>query len=455
MAGSGASRAHEMTTATRPPEPAAAPEPGRGGGGAAFRTHLARIGPFLPAVPVVAAWILWGHYHGGYFARSWYPGALGALALLVALVVARRRVLPASRPVALALGLLMGLVAWSYLSLLWSDTPGDGLTASNKFLLYLLSAWILALLPWTPRAAAVMLGAWVAGVTAVCSHQPAGRARHQRHRALLHRGALPRPDRLRQRSLGPPGDGALPGVRARLPPRDPGAAEAACPGGLGRPARVLAAAPEPRGADRPDPRDSAVRAARLRSAAARASGACPDRCHGARGRPGLRGVRRRDGGHAGHSEPAGGGSGARQGRECGAAHLAPGSRARRRAHAARPRGPAGPHRRGARPQGRGRGPGARGCGRRGARPREQRRHRRQGRRGLDDLQVGQGHAGPGGRAAHHRLRGPALRLLQGRLRGLRGEASGRDRVRRRTSAATRRNAHSRSRRATHTTSGCV
>ncbi|HEU0023838.1 MAG TPA: O-antigen ligase family protein [Thermoleophilaceae bacterium] len=158
-----------MTTTTRPPEPAPAPEPGRAGGGAAVRTHLARIGPFLPAVPVVAAWILWGHYHGGYFARSWYPGALAALALLVALVVARRRVLPASRPVALALGLFMGLVAWSYLSLLWSDTPGDGLTASNKFLLYLLSAWILALLPWTPRAAAVMLGAWVAGVTAVCS----------------------------------------------------------------------------------------------------------------------------------------------------------------------------------------------------------------------------------------------------------------------------------------------
>ena len=55
------------------------------------------------------------------------------------------------------------------LSLLWSDTPGDGLTASNKFLLYLVSAWILALLPWTPRSVAVLLGAWVAGVTAVCA----------------------------------------------------------------------------------------------------------------------------------------------------------------------------------------------------------------------------------------------------------------------------------------------
>ena len=91
------------------------------------------------------------------------------MALLVALLVARRRILPASRPVALALLMLAAFVAWSYLSLLWSDTPGDGLTASNKFLLFLVSAWILALLPWTPRSAAVLLGAWVVGVTAVCA----------------------------------------------------------------------------------------------------------------------------------------------------------------------------------------------------------------------------------------------------------------------------------------------
>ena len=158
-----------MTTATRPPEPAATPEPGAGGGGARFRDGLAAVGPFLPAVPVVVAWVVWGHYHGGYFSRSWYPGALAAVALLAALLVARRRILPASRPVALALLLLAACVAWSYLSLLWSDTPGDGLTASNKFLLYLVSAWILALLPWTPRSAAVLLGAWVVGVTAVCA----------------------------------------------------------------------------------------------------------------------------------------------------------------------------------------------------------------------------------------------------------------------------------------------
>jgi O-antigen ligase len=158
-----------MTTAIRPPESAGTPEPGASGGGAWVRARLADVGPFLPAFPVVVAWVLWGHYHGGYFARSWYPGAIGGIALLTALLVARRRILPASRPVAFALAMLLGLVAWSYLSLLWSDAPGDGLTASNKFLLYLVTAWILALLPWTARSAAVLLGTWVAGVTAVCA----------------------------------------------------------------------------------------------------------------------------------------------------------------------------------------------------------------------------------------------------------------------------------------------
>jgi tetratricopeptide (TPR) repeat protein len=158
-----------MSTATRPPEPAAAPEPESGRAGFTIRALLAAAAPFLPAAPVVAAWVLWGHHHGGYFARSWYPGALGALALLTALLVARRRILPASRPVAVALLLLAALVAWSYLSLLWSDTPGDGLTASNKFVLYLMAAWVLAMLPWTAASAAAVLGVWVAGVSAVCA----------------------------------------------------------------------------------------------------------------------------------------------------------------------------------------------------------------------------------------------------------------------------------------------
>ena len=155
-----------MTTAARAPEPA--PAPGEPPAGSPLRGRISTAAPFLPAVPVVLAWVLWGHFDGGYFARTWYPCALGALVLLAALVVAKGRMLPTSPPVAVALGLFGALVAWTYLSLLWSTAPGDGLASANKLLLYLISAWILALLPWTTRAAGVMLGLWVAGTTGVC-----------------------------------------------------------------------------------------------------------------------------------------------------------------------------------------------------------------------------------------------------------------------------------------------
>lgn len=124
---------------------------------------------FLPALPVVLAWTLWAHHAGGYFPRSWYPGALGGLLLLAGIALAGRRVVPRQRPVALALALLAGLVVWSYVSLLWSDAPGDGLTSSNKLLVVLLGAWILALLPWTARAAVGALALWALGVTLVCA----------------------------------------------------------------------------------------------------------------------------------------------------------------------------------------------------------------------------------------------------------------------------------------------
>src|SRR4051794_10880706 len=131
--------------------------------------RLAPALPLLPAVPVVVAWVLWSHFDGGYFMRTWYPSALAALALAATVVVAGRRALPAAPLARLALILLAGFVVWAYLGVLWSDAPGDGLHAANKLLLYLLVAWLLALLPWTPGSALVLLGAWVAGVVAVCA----------------------------------------------------------------------------------------------------------------------------------------------------------------------------------------------------------------------------------------------------------------------------------------------
>jgi tetratricopeptide (TPR) repeat protein len=89
--------------------------------------------------------------------------------VLATVAFAGGRVLPRGRAPRLALILLAAFVAWAYLGLLWSDSPGDGLAAANKLLLALLVAWLLALLPWTPRSAMVFMAAWVVGITAVCA----------------------------------------------------------------------------------------------------------------------------------------------------------------------------------------------------------------------------------------------------------------------------------------------
>jgi hypothetical protein len=133
------------------------------------RQQLARVVPFLPALVVVIAWACWARLDGAYFPRTWYPSALAALVLLVSVVLAGRRALPAARGARLALLLLGGFVAWAYIAVLWSDSPGDGLASANKLLLYLLVAWLLALLPWTPRSTLVLLGGWVVAVAIVCA----------------------------------------------------------------------------------------------------------------------------------------------------------------------------------------------------------------------------------------------------------------------------------------------
>jgi tetratricopeptide (TPR) repeat protein len=125
--------------------------------------------PFLPAAIIIAGWIAWSHFDGAYFADTWYPSALAALGLLLATVLGSGRVVPSTRAAQVALAAFAGLVAWSFISLAWSGSPGTGWESSNKLLLYLAVIWAVSLLPWTPAAARIALGAWVAGVVAVCA----------------------------------------------------------------------------------------------------------------------------------------------------------------------------------------------------------------------------------------------------------------------------------------------
>jgi len=126
------------------------------------------IAPFAPAALVVALWLLLARRDGGYFPATWYPAAIGLCVLLAGLLLAGRR-LPSNGALRMALGLLAALVAVSFASMLWAQSPGTAWETSNQLALLALGAAVFALTPWTPRSAAVLLGGWAAGVAALCA----------------------------------------------------------------------------------------------------------------------------------------------------------------------------------------------------------------------------------------------------------------------------------------------
>ena len=154
------------------------------------------------AVPVLGLWIYLAPNSGGYFPRDWYPAAILAVALAIVVGLATGRALPAARGARVALALLAAYVAWAYASLLWADSTGSALEASNKLLLLLALAWALALLPWDARSARWLLGAWSLGLAVVAVVSLAGASGHRRPEQVPLRDPLPAPDRLRQRQRG-------------------------------------------------------------------------------------------------------------------------------------------------------------------------------------------------------------------------------------------------------------
>jgi O-antigen ligase len=122
----------------------------------------------LPALVGVGLMLVWTAHNGGYDADTWYWGALVTLSLLATVVVTLgvRRLRP-PRPVLLALGAFALYVGWSYLSIAWAQSPGTALEGSNRALLYLMLFAVFAILPWTLRAALVVLTAYVLGVGAI------------------------------------------------------------------------------------------------------------------------------------------------------------------------------------------------------------------------------------------------------------------------------------------------
>ena len=123
--------------------------------------HLAAL---IPGLMVVGLLLVWAVHDGGYDAETWYWGALAALAVLAATVVAQRGRLRVGRRAVAALVLFAAYVAWCYLSITWAQSPGDAFQGANQALLYLLVFAVMVLLPWTAEAALACLVVYVVGV---------------------------------------------------------------------------------------------------------------------------------------------------------------------------------------------------------------------------------------------------------------------------------------------------
>ena len=141
-------------TAGAPQEPAA--------GAAPWRSQLIVATPTLVVVGVALAWA-WSY--GGFPATHWYPGAVGLVLVLAALVVGLRpaiRELPQSLQI--ALGALALFTAWSFASILWAESQGVAWDGANRTLLYLVMFAIPALSRLDGPRALLVVGGWTIGI---------------------------------------------------------------------------------------------------------------------------------------------------------------------------------------------------------------------------------------------------------------------------------------------------
>src|SRR2546429_5661691 len=80
------------------------------------------------------------------------------VALLCVMVVAGHRARLGSRSANVALALFGAFAAWNLLSILWAGSRASALEAGGGLLLYLATAWGIALLPRRGRAGAPLPG---------------------------------------------------------------------------------------------------------------------------------------------------------------------------------------------------------------------------------------------------------------------------------------------------------
>src|SRR4051795_3111402 len=120
----------------------------------------------LPGLVAVAVLVWWATDQGGYFQKTWYPGTVLLLGVLVATAAGAPdsfRGLPRAGQV--ALGALAAFTAWSFLSISWADAPGPAWDAANRALLYLILFALFSRATRGRLTRRLVLGTWTLAIT--------------------------------------------------------------------------------------------------------------------------------------------------------------------------------------------------------------------------------------------------------------------------------------------------
>ena len=137
--------------------------------GALQRTGLglADVTSAAAGLACVAIFLIWFQKGAGFDVVVWIPGALLIVCLLATVILASGGAFALRRAQAVALIAFGCFVAWSYASISWAEVEGNAWDGANRNLLYFMAFALFLLLPWTPKAANLVLTAYAGGVTVI------------------------------------------------------------------------------------------------------------------------------------------------------------------------------------------------------------------------------------------------------------------------------------------------
>jgi tetratricopeptide (TPR) repeat protein len=119
----------------------------------------------LPALAAVAVLVWWSTDQGGYFQKTFYPGTIVVLGILVATAIgAPSSFRGLTRPAQVGLGGLAAFTIWSYVSISWADAPGPAWDAANRTLLYLVLFTLFSRATRGRLTRRLVLGAWTLAI---------------------------------------------------------------------------------------------------------------------------------------------------------------------------------------------------------------------------------------------------------------------------------------------------